>query len=709
PEGDPEIKQLLIKHGLKPKQFVVLSLRELLDKNRQNNAVDELAGALTHFLAEQGNMPILFVPFQNMISDYPVTDTNMVRLLIQKLGPEHRDKVVIWEDELNPQRALNLIGNACFGIGMRYHFLLFCILNEIPVISISYDTKCVNLMNDAGFSDLSFDVSEIEAGSISAKMLTVFDSYDNYRGIACAAKRQLCTRASRSFELLKGLLREFSTAPGEQHSPRALSGGRSQLNPMLYIDSDINKLLDHLSQQTATIQELRDDLKNKIDSITQSLGQENNRLKEAIQELQNELKEKIISLQEQASTILELEQEKDHRRQTAEELQRETASLKHELNAIHASKTWRLGQLYGKIVSLSPSNRFIENVRKKFLPLGNSRNKCFEDSSLHDEASIRDKLNSLARQIHDRAGNDLFIITSTFPFDEFYNQRAINFSKFLSARGCCVLYIAWRWSKSEPIKGNCEEVYPNIFQVPVDYFLEHTETIIGFPHSNKWLIVEFPHPRFYPIMLQMQGLGYKVLYDIIDDWEEFYRVGQASWFQDEIEKAILLKVDAVTAVSPALIEKFADLRADIKLVRNGFSQGLLGGKPDGGAADTGTDTVIGYFGHLTESWFDWDFISQIADARGDFSFEIIGYGESPFTREKISRFKNIHLIGKVHPSSLNQHVRNWDVAIIPFMDGPLSESVDPIKIYEYLYFGLPVVVKGISHLSSFPYVKVCQD
>ena len=40
--------------------------------------------------------------------------------------------------------------------------------------------------------------------------------------------------------------------------------------------------------------------------------------------------------------------------------------------------------------------------------------------------------------------------------------------------------------------------------------------------------------------------------------------------------------------------------------------------------------------------------------------------------------------------------------MIPFVEGALSEAVDPIKIYEYLYFGLPVIVTGIRHLDRFP-------
>jgi hypothetical protein len=47
--------------------------------------------------------------------------------------------------------------------------------------------------------------------------------------------------------------------------------------------------------------------------------------------------------------------------------------------------------------------------------------------------------------------------------------------------------------------------------------------------------------------------------------------------------------------------------------------------------------------------------------------------------------------------------------MIPFRTMKLSEAVDPIKIYEYLYFGLPVIVKGIPHLKDLPGVSVVES
>ena len=112
--------------------------------------------------------------------------------------------------------------------------------------------------------------------------------------------------------------------------------------------------------------------------------------------------------------------------------------------------------------------------------------------------------------------------------------------------------------------------------------------------------------------------------------------------------------------------------------------------------------VIGYFGHLTDAWFDWDLLFSMASQLDDYCFEIIGYGEPEWVLEKITHFNNISFIGKVLPSDLHSYVSRWAIGLIPFIQCDLSEAVDPIKIYEYLYFGLPVVVTGIEHVKVYP-------
>ena len=69
--------------------------------------------------------------------------------------------------------------------------------------------------------------------------------------------------------------------------------------------------------------------------------------------------------------------------------------------------------------------------------------------------------------------------------------------------------------------------------------------------------------------------------------------------------------------------------------------------------------MIGYFGHLTDAWFDWDLLFSMASQLDDYCFEIIGYGEPEWVLEKITHFNNISFIGKVLPSDLHSYVSRW--------------------------------------------------
>jgi hypothetical protein len=377
-----------------------------------------------------------------------------------------------------------------------------------------------------------------------------------------------------------------------------------------------------------------------------------------------------------------------------------------ELSDIKDSLTWRIGRLYSRIFYGTTANKLLENVLVRILKKERTAPGLGRDAK---EPTPATTIQDVIQVINSREGKGVFVLTSAFEFDEFYNQRVINLTKFLSEAGYVNLYVAWRWTKNEPlVRGIGEEVYPNTFQIPVDYLFDHYSILKSLSPAKKYFVIEFPHPTFLHISMDLRTAGFKVIYEIIDEWEEFRRVNQASWFEKDYEEALVLNADVLTAVSTPLVEKFSPLRTDISLIPNGFSPGILGGYGNiGGLARKKSDRIhAGYFGYLTESWFDWDLVLETAERDSDFFLHIIGYGESQEILRKVSRYPNVKLHGKVHPSQLYSYVKDWDVAILPFKKNALSRAVDPIKVYEFLYFGLPTVVQGVDHLNRMPYVRV---
>jgi len=60
----------------------------------------------------------------------------------------------------------------------------------------------------------------------------------------------------------------------------------------------------------------------------------------------------------------------------------------------------------------------------------------------------------------------------------------------------------------------------------------------------------------------------------------------------------------------------------------------------------------------------------------------------------LQRNKNVHILGSKHYNELPQYLYNSDVAIIPFNVNKypdLVNSINPLKLYQYLACGLPVI------------------
>lgn len=296
------------------------------------------------------------------------------------------------------------------------------------------------------------------------------------------------------------------------------------------------------------------------------------------------------------------------------------------------------------------------------------------------------------------------IVTCGFEFDELVNQRPINLAKYLSSAGYGVIFVAWQWNADEILQKGTSVVFDNVYQVPLFSFFNGVEAL-PLRKATSHYIISLPASGLYNQISKVRTKGFTIIYDIMDEWEEFSKVGQAPWYDKVVENALIRESDRVFCVAPALKDKFSYIREDIQISANGFTPAVIGLDARGIVEAHTENKVIGYFGHLTDSWFDWPLVFELAKSFPEVEFQIIGYGSPDWVNRKVAKFPNIKLLGKVHPSKLKEYVINWTHGIIPFREGKLSRAVDPIKIYEYIYFGLPTIVTGIAHLDTYPLTK----
>jgi glycosyltransferase involved in cell wall biosynthesis len=300
----------------------------------------------------------------------------------------------------------------------------------------------------------------------------------------------------------------------------------------------------------------------------------------------------------------------------------------------------------------------------------------------------------------------LFLLFSGTTFTESEGQRPTRLARELARRGIVVAFVYWRWDRTPPRQS---QSFPQVVQIPIDTFLEHYKPVLASPEMARFdrvFLMEFPHPSLWRMVNLANAYGWRTVYDVIDDWEEFQKVGQADWYSPSVERYLVDNADLTAVTCDALEEKVARMsegRARVVRLANAIEADAFS-PPEAPAAVARGDVTVGYFGHLTDAWFDWDLVTALARRRPLWKFHLIGYGQPG----GLGVPPNVLLLGKVEHRMLPAYAANWDVAIIPFRPSALSRAVDPIKVYEYLALGLPTVAAGMPHLGTYPGVLTAE-
>jgi glycosyltransferase involved in cell wall biosynthesis len=107
-------------------------------------------------------------------------------------------------------------------------------------------------------------------------------------------------------------------------------------------------------------------------------------------------------------------------------------------------------------------------------------------------------------------------------------------------------------------------------------------------------------------------------------------------------------------------------------------------------------------------WLDYDLINYACERRPEFNFVMIGprYDQSS---QRLKNHKNLFLLGAKKYSDLKYYLRHFDVATIPFSTGRIADSTSPVKLFEYMAGGKPIVTTSMRECARYRSVLVAND
>jgi GT2 family glycosyltransferase/glycosyltransferase involved in cell wall biosynthesis len=181
--------------------------------------------------------------------------------------------------------------------------------------------------------------------------------------------------------------------------------------------------------------------------------------------------------------------------------------------------------------------------------------------------------------------------------------------------------------------------------------------------------------------------GWPVVYDCMDDWEHF-----PGMTPDLVraEAALVQSCDLLVVSAARLADKWRSCNGSLVLARNAVDFELFTSRcrPNQLLAET-THPIVGYFGAIAD-WFDVDLLAAVARARPGYSFVLLG-GAFGVDLDPLKALPNVSILGQQPYATMPQYLYHFDACIIPFKINKTTEATDPVKLYEYLSAGKPVV------------------
>lgn len=202
----------------------------------------------------------------------------------------------------------------------------------------------------------------------------------------------------------------------------------------------------------------------------------------------------------------------------------------------------------------------------------------------------------------------------------------------------------------------------------------------------------------------LDGLQNKLsAFHVVDEWSAFG--GIPDTFKD-LEKKMLGKADLVIATSKVLYDDKKPYAKNIHLVRHAADIAHFE-KVNNDDLEIPDDVrylprpVIGYYGALHK--LDFPLIEYMLKRKPDWSFIFIGENRGPqgCSPRKLLRYRNFHFTGPKDYELLPNYLKAIDVAIMPFKINTLNKNMCPIKMYEFLAAGKPIVSVSLSEVELF--------
>jgi O-antigen biosynthesis protein len=196
--------------------------------------------------------------------------------------------------------------------------------------------------------------------------------------------------------------------------------------------------------------------------------------------------------------------------------------------------------------------------------------------------------------------------------------------------------------------------------------------------------------HYFSLLKTLKAMNTKITFEFVDEITAFQEFAFDNYARMEIN--LIKSSSVIFATSRLLCDKVSKYNSNYVYLPNAMDFEHFNAAKAAFAVPKDLSSlkhpIIGFIGALFE-WIDVDLICKIAKNHPEYSVLIVG--PVNFGREKLEMFSNITMVGTKPYDALPSYLSNIDVCLIPFKMNSITLASNPIKMYEYLAAGKPVV------------------
>lgn len=202
-------------------------------------------------------------------------------------------------------------------------------------------------------------------------------------------------------------------------------------------------------------------------------------------------------------------------------------------------------------------------------------------------------------------------------------------------------------------------------------------------------IIWIGSPIYYSIFKGTKNK--KIIYDKMDDYEYLTQNKILKKVIRKNEQNLVRDADIIFTSAQVFYDTIKKVNNNVCLLKNAVESSLYNNSSNNEVVNyinklkKNNKTVFGYIGTIG-NWFDYEAVSKIVNYNKNFHIVLVGFNKL----EKISS-PNLHYFGSVDKSKIPNIINSFDYCLYNFRINDFLNTIDPVKIYEYISLNKKVI------------------